>query len=145
MERGLLWLPVLLVIGGLAWAGWNEYRKVEAYRRWAVNFDQAKYDIYSAVGQKGRYITWGKPTRDGPISLQALSLDEVTRIELWVDDLPVEITVPPRRGSPALVLIADGRSRPIEIPFTEIPMAIQWVQYLQKLQSETLPPETINN
>jgi hypothetical protein len=145
MERGLLWLPLLLVFGGLAWAGWNEYQKIEAYRRWAANFDQAKYDIYSALAQKGKLITWGKPTRKGPIALQEISLDEVAQIELWIDDRLVELTAPPSNGSPALVLMAAGRSQPIKIPFTEIPMAIQWVQYLRSLKDNVPISETMDS
>ncbi|MCF3606421.1 hypothetical protein L2E81_07160 [Planktothrix agardhii 1033] len=35
MERGLLWLPLLAIFIGLAWSGWNEYQKLEAYQAWA--------------------------------------------------------------------------------------------------------------
>ena len=59
MERGLLWLPLLVVFIWLAWSGWNEYQKVEAYKIWAANFDNAKFDIYSVLGVKERQITWG--------------------------------------------------------------------------------------
>ena len=62
MERGLLGLSLLIFFVGLAWAGWYEYQKIESYRRWAAAFDQAKYDIYSVVGQKKQLVTWGKPT-----------------------------------------------------------------------------------
>ena len=50
MERGLLWLPLLAVFFWLAWSGWNEYQKVEAYRRWAADYDKAKYDLYAVLG-----------------------------------------------------------------------------------------------
>ncbi len=53
MTRGLIWLPLLAIFIGLAWAGWNEYQKLEAYRAWAEQFDRAKYDIYAVLGQKG--------------------------------------------------------------------------------------------
>ena len=63
MVRGLFWLSLLLVFFLLAWGGWNEYQKVEAYRVWAEDFDQAKYDIYAIIGVKAKEITWGKPGR----------------------------------------------------------------------------------
>ena len=50
---------------GLAWAGWNEYNKLEAYKVWAQSFERAKYDIYAALGQQGDVLTWGVPTRQG--------------------------------------------------------------------------------
>ena len=75
MERGLLWLPLLAVFFWLAWSGWNEYQKIEAYRIWVQDYDRAKYDIYSVLGQKGKELTWGKPTRTGPVNLQTFSLE----------------------------------------------------------------------
>lgn len=60
MEYGLLWLPLLIIFFWLAWSGKNEYQKLEAYRQWAENFDQTKYDIYAIIGVKQKQITWGK-------------------------------------------------------------------------------------
>ncbi|NMG58545.1 hypothetical protein E1H12_08395, partial [Geitlerinema sp. P-1104] len=59
MERGLIWLPLLVLFFGLAWAGWNEFRKVDAYQGWAKGFDRAKYDILSVLGQRGDRLVWG--------------------------------------------------------------------------------------
>lgn len=59
MERGLLWLPLLAVFIWLAWQGWNEYQKVEAYQNWAKHFERAKYDIYAVLAQNGSNLTWG--------------------------------------------------------------------------------------
>ncbi|HEY9736368.1 MAG TPA: hypothetical protein V6D06_08800, partial [Trichocoleus sp.] len=89
MERGLLWLPLLAVFIGLAWAGWNEYQKVEAYKLWAQQFERAKYDIFAVMGQSGSQLTWGKPTRRDPIELESLSLDSVSQINLEADGHPV--------------------------------------------------------
>jgi hypothetical protein len=135
MERGLLGLSLLILFVGLAWAGWNEYKKIEAYRRWAAGFDQAKYDIYSVLGQKKQQVTWGKPTSSEPLDIQSLSLDDVTQIYLLVDDRLADLNHPPTKGSPALAFDLAHRPTPIKIPFTEIPMAIQWVQYLQKVKA----------
>ncbi|MBD3561673.1 hypothetical protein H6S82_22920, partial [Planktothrix sp. FACHB-1355] len=77
MERGLIWLPLLALFIWLAWAGWNEFQKVEAYRRWASQFERAKYDIYAVLGQNGSNLTWGKPTRTEPVNLQTFSLKNV--------------------------------------------------------------------
>ena len=82
MTRGLLWLPLLAVFIGLAWAGWNEYQKLEVYRGWAEQFDRAKFDIYSVLGQKEGDLTWGKPTRKGILNLQTFSRQQVESIYL---------------------------------------------------------------
>lgn len=135
MERGLLWLPLLILFIGLAWSGWNEYRKVEMYRQWAFGFDRAKYDIYSVLGQKDRSLSWGKPTRKGVIDLQILSLDDVESVRLLVNDRPVDIDSPPATGSTAIELILRDRSTR-KIPFTEIPLAGQWAKFLQESIAE---------
>ncbi|MEO1466231.1 MAG: hypothetical protein AAFR89_08365, partial [Cyanobacteria bacterium J06633_1] len=80
MERGLLWLPLLVAFFWLAWSGWNEYQKLEAYKVWAENFDNAKFDIYAVLGKKAQQITWGKPTRKGMVELKSFSLDNVEDI-----------------------------------------------------------------
>ncbi|HBY76957.1 MAG TPA: hypothetical protein DEG47_08115, partial [Cyanobacteria bacterium UBA11148] len=95
MERGLLWLPLLAVFSWLAWSGWNEYQKVEAYRHWAQQFDRAKYDIYAVLGQKNSELTWGKPTRSEPINLETFSLQDVDSIRLLVDKEVADLEKPP--------------------------------------------------
>ncbi|MEG3439207.1 hypothetical protein V0288_18925 [Pannus brasiliensis CCIBt3594] len=135
MERGLLWLPLLILFIGLAWSGWNEYRKVEMYRQWAEGFDRAKYDIYSVLGQKERSLTWGKPTRKGAIDLQTVSLDDVESVRLLVNDRPVDLDPAPASGSTAIELILRDRSTR-KIPFTEIALAGQWAKFLQESIAE---------
>lgn len=133
MERGLLWLPLLLVFIGLAWSGWNEYQKVEAYQTWAKNFDKAKYDIYAVLGLQKSAITWGKPTRKGPISLQTFSLADVESIELVVDQQRVDVKMPPEKGKAiALQFLMKQSTDSIQVPFTEISLAAQWGLYLQQ-------------
>lgn len=134
MIRGLLWLPLLILFIGLAGAGWNEYQKVEAYRRWAEQFDRAKYDILAVLGQKGNLITWGKPTRREPTDLQTFSLTEVTDIRLLVNGEPVVMDSPPNRGKAALEFIFAQEANSIQIPFTEIGLAAQWGKILQQAQ-----------
>lgn len=130
MARGLAWLPLLVLFFGLAWAGWNEYRKLEAYKEWAQQFERAKYDIYAALGQQGDVLTWGKPTRSGVISAETLNLSEVTRAVLEVDAQPVEMEALPSKGKFSLgFTLADGQH--LSIPFTEGEMACQWLQFLQ--------------
>lgn len=131
MERGLLWLPLLIVFFGLAWAGWNEFKKVEAYQRWSKEFDRAKYDLYTVLGQKGRNLTWGKPTRRGLVELQTFSLDSVRDISLLVNGNPVGLDALPQKGKAAIAFSFDEGTSPILIPFTEISLAAQWTQYLQ--------------
>lgn len=136
MEHGILGSSLLILFVGLAWAGWHEFQKVEAYRRWAAAFDHAKYDIYSVVGQKNHLVTWGKPTSTAPLEIQSVSLDEVTQVYLLVDDRLADLSNPPSKGAPVLAFDLAQGSTPIKIPFTEIPMAVQWVQHLQKVKAE---------
>lgn len=130
MERGLLWLPLLIVFIGLAWSGWNEYQKLEAYKTWAQQFDHAKYDIYSVLGQKGSELTWGKPTRKGPIALQSFSLNEVQQIQVVVGDRPIDLDRDQKSNRAAIEFQLPTTT--IRIPFTELPLAIKWSDHLQK-------------
>lgn len=133
MIRGLLWLPLLAIFIWLAWAGWNEYQKLEAYRTWASQFDRAKYDIYAVLGQKADNLTWGKPTRSGPVNLETFSLKNVQSIRLLVDDLLVELDTPPSSGrGVALEFILPNSANSVRIPFTEIALAVKWGKYLQQ-------------
>lgn len=132
MERGLLWLPLLVLFFWLAWSGWNEYQKIEAYRIWAEKFERAKYDIYAVLGQQGSELTWGMPTRKGPVNLEALSLNSVQSIQLWVNDRPIDLENPPSKGKAILELTASERAEPARIPFTEPALAAKWGQYLQQ-------------
>ncbi len=134
MERGLIWLPLLALFIGLAWAGWNEYQKVEAYRNWAEPFDRAKYDIYAVLGQKDDKITWGKPTRGKPEALQTFSLNEVAEIKLLVDETSVAFNNPPQKGKPAIQFVFSD-AEDIVIPFTDISLAARWTEKLQELAS----------
>jgi len=132
MERGLLWLLLLVVFIWLAWLGWNEYQKVEAYRNWAQQFERAKYDIYAVLGQNGSDLTWGKPTRSGPINLETFSLKDVQSIRLIVDDKPVEVESLPSRGRTIALEFVFPSSPLVRVPFTEIPLAAEWGKHLQK-------------
>ncbi len=132
MERGLLWLPLLAFFIGLAWTGWREFQKVEAYQTWAEQFDRAKYDIYAVLGQKGNDLTWGKPTRKGPIDLETFSLQSVESIQLRVNGQPVNLEEPPTKGRAELELTCRDRPAPRSIPFTEPPLAAKWGQHLLK-------------
>ncbi|OYE00295.1 hypothetical protein [Nostoc sp. 'Peltigera membranacea cyanobiont' 232] len=134
MERGLLWLPLLVMFFWLAWQGSKEYQKVEAYRTWAEQFERAKYDIYSVLGQKSNNITWGKPTPKGPIRLETFSLLDVKQVHLLVDDKSVNMENAPDKGrSIELEFIFSESTNSIRIPFTEIPLAAQWGKFLQEL------------
>jgi hypothetical protein len=133
MERGLLWLPLLVLFIGLAWAGWNEYQKLEVYNRWAENFDKAKYDIYAVLGQKGQEITWGKPTRREPIEVQQFSLQEVRAIRVLVKDVPVDWDNPPTKGATVLEFEFGGDRASARVPFTEPILAVKWGKYLSAM------------
>jgi hypothetical protein len=131
MERGLLWLPLLVLFIWLAWAGWNEYQKVETYQVWAKQFERAKYDIYSVLGQRADQLTWGQPSRTGPLNLQTFSLKQVQAIRLLVNGQAVDPTHLPTKGRPSLEFSL-AESQLVQIPFTEIPLATQWYDFLQK-------------
>ncbi|WP_072621964.1 hypothetical protein [Spirulina major] len=134
MERGLLWLPLLVGFIGLAWAGWNEWKKVDTYQQWAEAFDQAKYDLYAVLGQKAEVITWGYPTRNGILNPQSFSLRDVVGIYLQVNGQRVTGELP-RKGKPMLEFVMTGDRPPILIPFTEIPLAAKWQQYLDGIRT----------
>lgn len=133
MERGLLWLPLLGVFIWLAWAGWSEYQKVEAYRAWAAQFQHAKYDIYAVLGQNGSDLTWGRPTRKGPINLQTISLKEVKAIQLRVAGEVVDLQTPPSSDRQVVLELApSNQAELIQIPFTDAAIAAAWGQRLQQ-------------
>lgn len=125
-------MPLLVAFFWLAWAGWNEYQKLEAYRIWARQFERAKYDIYAVLGQNGSEITWGKPTRKGPINLQTFSLKEVESIRLIVGDRPAELDTPPASDRNVALEFSFANAATIRIPFTEVSLATQWGKYLVK-------------
>jgi hypothetical protein len=143
MERGLMWLPLLALFIGLAWAGWREFRKVEAYQTWAQDFDRHKYDIYAVLGQKGDQLVWGKPTRQAPIDLQSASLAEVLQIELKldgesvaragrdpaIDQTPTQVAAKAKQVTIELGLNSGDTQA---IPFTDVAIAMQWFRYLAK-------------
>ena len=132
MERGLLWLPLLVFFIWLARAGWNEYQKVEQYRLWAEDFEQAKYDIYAVLGKKGKELTWGKPTRKGPIEISTFSLTEVEDIRLLVNDRPVDHENLPNKGRIMLEFSLVNQQNKVQIPFTDVSLAAKWAKYLQQ-------------
>lgn len=133
MERGLLWLPLLVMFFWLAWQGSKEYQKVEAYRAWAEQFERAKYDIYAVLGQKGNNLTWGKPTPKGPIKLETFSLLDVKEIYLLVDDKKVNLENTPEKGrSIELEFLFSESTDSVRVPFTEIPLAAEWGKFLQR-------------
>jgi len=150
MERGLMWLPLLILFFWLGWAGWNEYQKVEAYRLWAASFERAKYDILAVLGQQGAQLTWGKPTRQGPVALQSLGRAQIREVQVWVDGRAIALSPPSEvpavaqgdavfpkgKVAIALQLVDDGRS-PIEIPFTDAEIACQWGAFLKKWLQES--------
>ncbi|VXD15708.1 hypothetical protein [Planktothrix paucivesiculata] len=139
MERGLLWLPLLAVFIGLAWSGWNEYQKLEAYQAWATNFDKAKYDIYAVLGLKETDLTWGKPTRKGPVNLETFSLKQVESLGLLVENQAVDPNIPPEKGKAiALEFRFTDTAKIVQIPFTEISLAVRWYKYLHSFMQSNL-------
>lgn len=131
MERGLLWLPLLIVFIWLAWTGKKEYQKVETYQLWAQQFDNAKYDIYSVLGKKGDLITWGKPTAKGIINESTFSIKNITKINVTVKNQVVDLDRTPDNGEGNLQFILTDNDT-INIPFTDISLAIKWLNYLNK-------------
>jgi hypothetical protein len=138
MERGLLWLPLLTIFIWLAWSGWNEYEKIEAYKRWAVDFERHKFDIYAVLGQKGDRLTWGKPTRKSPIALKSVNLSDVQQIRLksdrkLIDNPEVEL---PTKAKNVVIELVMRSGETSEIPFTEIAIASDWYRFLASRVNE---------
>ena len=125
-------MPLLAVFIWLARAGWNEYQKVEKYRLWAEEFEQAKYDIYAVLGKKGKELTWGKPTRKGPLEISTFSLTDVDDIRLLVGDRPVDLDNPPTKGKTALEFSLTEQGRKLQVPFTDVTLAAKWGKYLHQ-------------
>ncbi|MEL6381115.1 MAG: hypothetical protein AAFQ89_01310 [Cyanobacteria bacterium J06626_18] len=134
MERGLLWLPLLGLFSWLAWAGWNEYRKLEAYKLWAADFERAKYDIYAALGQAGETLVWGRPTRGGIQAAQEVSLRSVTAIALSSKDSPAAPGVSSPRGCDVFLELTLATDEQCWIPFTDAELALRWQNLLQSLR-----------
>ena len=134
MERGLLWLPLLIVFFWLAWSGKNEYQKVEAYQVWAENFDKSKYDIYAVLGIKNNLITWGKPTKLGITNVNTFSLEDIKTIRLLVDEQAVNLEQLPTKGNACLEFIFSN-NEVIKIPFTQIDLAFKWLKFLEKIKA----------
>jgi hypothetical protein len=134
MERGLLWLPLLAVFAGLTWAGWNEYQKVASYQRWAQQFERSKYDIYAVLGQTATALTWGIPTRRGPVNLQTIPFTFIQQVGLTVrgqslslEDTGTVTDVP--KGRVEIVLNLQNGQTAL-IPFTDLEIARAWLQVL---------------
>ncbi|MBO1072666.1 MAG: hypothetical protein HEQ13_26435 [Dolichospermum sp. DEX189] len=132
MERGLFWLPLLVAFFWLAWQGSQEFKKLQAYQIWAEQFERAKYDIYAVLAQKGNDITWGKPTTKGPIELETFSLLDVQEIRFLVNDHVVDIENPPQKGRKIELEFLLTTPKSIRVPFTEVPLAAEWGEFLQR-------------
>jgi hypothetical protein len=133
MTEGLVWSALLLVFMALGWLGWQEYRKVEAYKAWAAQFERSKYDIYAVLGQSGGTLTWGRPTRKGPVDLVSYSLAEIQAVQLRVDDQVVNWQQPPVEGRKVFIEFSlQAQQEPFQVPFTDVAIAANWTEYLQK-------------
>jgi hypothetical protein len=132
MIEGLVWSALLLVFMGLGWLGWQEYQKVENYRAWAEQFERSKYDIYAMLGQSGETLTWGRPTRKGPVDLVSCSLAEIETVQLWVDEQRVDWQQLPTGGKKVYIELTTA-TQPLHIPFTDIEIAANWTQYLAQV------------
>ena len=131
MARGLMWLPLLALFFGLAWAGWNEYRKLEAYKVWAAQFERAKYDIYAVLGQQATLLTWGMPTRNGIVDAAVLDLNDVEALGMEVDGQSIDPEELPEKGRFSLsFLLKEGGSE--RIPFTDGDIARRWFDFLSE-------------
>ncbi|AFZ52216.1 hypothetical protein [Cyanobacterium aponinum] len=132
MERGLLWLPLLVLFFWLAWSGKKEYDKVQAYQAWAEQFDKSKYDIYSVLGKKGDLITIGIPTNQGIKEQKTFSLQNLSQLNLLVKNQVVDVDNLPEKGE-ATLQFSLKENQTIDVPFTDINIASQWLKYLKKL------------
>lgn len=133
MERGLLWLPLLVLFFGLAWAGWNEYQKVQGYSAWAKQYEKSKYDVLAALGYRTGELSWGKPIRKGLEDRQVMSIALLKGVQLRVDGTIVDLKTLPDSGKIiALELIPTDGNGVIQIPFVGIDLAAEWTDYLKQ-------------
>lgn len=133
MTEGLVWSSLLLVFLGLGWLGWREYQKVEAYRSWAQQFERSKYDIYAVLGQAGETLTWGRPTSKGPVELTSCTFSEISTVYLRVDQHLITSPPFPEQGKEVWIeLQLREQEQVVKILFTELPIAVEWVEYLQR-------------
>ncbi|MGB7415061.1 MAG: hypothetical protein WA902_12715, partial [Thermosynechococcaceae cyanobacterium] len=114
---------------GLGWLGWQEYQKVENYRAWAEQFERSKYDIYAVLGQSGETLTWGRPTRKGPVDLKRCSFAEIDAVQLRIDEQVVDWQQPPTEGKKISIELITAE-QPMQIPFTDVEIAADWAKYL---------------
>jgi hypothetical protein len=133
MARGLAWLVFLAIFMGLAWAGWDEFQKLQAYERWATDFDRAKYDIRAILGQKegqkGQQLTWGKPSRQGIKDPQTILLSAVSAVQLLINGEIADPLNPPAGKQIELELLCENQEN-CKISFTDSDIAIKWGQAL---------------
>ncbi|MEI6443819.1 MAG: hypothetical protein WCO29_12020 [Nostocales cyanobacterium ELA583] len=132
MERGLLWLPLLVAFFWLAWQGSQEFKKLQTYQIWAKQFERSKYDIYAVLAQKGDDITWGKPTPKRLIQLETFSLLDVQEIRFLINGNVVDIENPPQKGRKIEIEFLLTTPKSIRVPFTEVPLAAEWGKFLQR-------------
>lgn len=140
MERGLIWLPLLAAFIGLAWAGWNEAQKLNACQTWAQQYDRYKYDIACVLAQGQGRLIWGKPTRTGPVALQELPLHQIRSIQLFIHDrviTPSEVANFKTISEPLGLHLLTHDSQAVQIPFTDLDLALAWAERLQSLLTET--------
>jgi hypothetical protein len=133
MERGLLWLPLLVLFFGLAWAGWNEYQKVQGYSAWAKQYEKSKYDVLAALGYRKGEISWGKPIRKGLEDRQVMSIAALKGVQLRIDGTIADLEMLPDSGKIiALELLPTDGNGVIQIPFVGIDLAAEWTHYLKQ-------------
>jgi hypothetical protein len=134
MERGLMWLPLLVLFFGLAWAGWNEYQKVSVFQAWERQFDRAKYDVLSVLGMKDSTLTWGVSRRRGILEYGQFDLADISDLYLLVDDRRVDLDrdladLP--KGKRFVLQLDRTADEPVRLPFTDLELAAKWGQFLQ--------------
>ena len=133
MERGLLWLPLLVLFFGLAWAGWNEYQKVQGYSAWAKQYEKSKYDVLAALGYRKGELSWGRPIRKGLEDRQVMSIAALKGVQLRIDGTIANLEMLPDSGKIiALELIPTDGNGVIQIPFVGIDLAAEWTNYLKQ-------------
>ena len=133
MERGLLWLPLLVLFFGLAWAGWNEYQKVQGYSAWAKQYEKSKYDVLAALGYRKGELSWGKPIRKGLEDRQVMSITALKGVQLRIDGTIANLEALPDSGKIiALELLPIDGNGVIQIPFVGIDLAAEWTSYLKQ-------------
>lgn len=136
MERGLLWLPLLVLFFWLAWSGKKNMIKFRLIKHGQNNLISPNMTFIQCWGKKGDLITIGIPTNQGIKEQKTFSLQNLSQLNLLVKNQVVDVDNLPEKGE-ATLQFSLKENQTIDVPFTDINIASQWLKYLKKINNLT--------